>query len=197
MIFAFDLFGTIFDMGAVPRDEIKSYLEQIKREPWKPLKLSDAWESLPAFPDSAEGIARLRRDHWVVTMSNAPLGLQARISKRAGISWDLMIPLELFETYKPDLAAYRTITTLLGTQPKDIVMVTANRTFGDIEAAMELGMQAQCIRGEWASILDLANMYKAREAGVTPQYSSVCGSTPCDFSHTRNRDSQQSGHMST
>lgn len=101
-IIAFDVFGTVVDVSSVSRDEIRDYVSQVRREVYEPLNLPHAWQYLPAFPDSARGIERLRKKFFVVTLSNFPIGLLAKLSKHAKITWDAIIPLELKRVYKPN-----------------------------------------------------------------------------------------------
>lgn len=145
-VVAFDVFGTVVDFTSVDRQEVRAYVDHIRKPTWEPLRLPESWEHLPAHPDSAEGIARLRTKFTVVTCSNGPLGLLAKLSKNAGIQWDAVIPLELSRCYKPNPHAYLTVCDVLDVQPADVLMVTANETFGDLEASRSLGMQAQLIR---------------------------------------------------
>lgn len=48
--------------------------------------------------------------------------------------------------YKPSPKAYMTVCDVLDVDPVDVLMVTANKAFGDIEASTKLGMKAQLIR---------------------------------------------------
>lgn len=165
-VIAFDVFGTVFDLANVSRDEVRDYVKQLKQVDWRPLRLPAHWEALPAHPDAAEGIARLRKSFMVVTCSNGPLGLQAKLSKHNGISWDAIIPLELNRVYKTDPRAYMTVCEVLGVEPAEVLMVTANRTFGDLEASRALGMQAQLIRDgdeNPKTIIELAERLEAIE----------------------------------
>lgn len=146
MLIAFDIFGTIFDLNDVPREEKVEYLRHIKQETWMPLKLPKTWELLNAHPDSAYCLSKLREHHTVVTLSNGPLGLQTKLSKRNGISWDAITPLEMRRVFKPQLTAYRMLSEVYDFPPEEIMMVTANKTFGDLEAAERVGIQSQLIR---------------------------------------------------
>ena len=145
-IIAFDVFGTVFDFSNVPYEERKAYADHIQQPEWSPLTLPASWENLPPHPDSQLGIEFLREQFIVVTCSNGPLGLLTKLSKNAGISWDAIIPLELNKVFKPNDRAYLTVCEVFGVEPRDVMMVTANKDFGDIEAAQRLGMQWSLIR---------------------------------------------------
>lgn len=155
-VIAFDVFGTVFDLSGVDRDEIRAYARHIKKEIWSPLHLPKSWETLPAHPDSKEGIELLRKKYFVCTCSNGPLGLLSKLSKHNDISWDAIIPLELNRVYKPKLRAYMTVCEVLNVQPEEVCMVTANKDFGDLEASESLGMTPKLIRYEGDNIIDLA-----------------------------------------
>ncbi len=161
-VIAFDTFGTVFDLSTVPHQEIKNYADHIHQSEWTPLRLPDSWEHLKAHPDAAEGIARLREKFIVVTCSNGPLGLLAKLSKNNGISWDAIVPLELNKVFKTNPKAYMTVCEVLNVEPKDVLMVTANETFGDLEASRALGMEAILIRGKEGpkTIIELADLLK-------------------------------------
>lgn len=148
-VVAFDLFGTVFDMSGVDREEIREYVRQLKLPEWQPLKLPSHWDNVPAHRDAEEGICMLRHQvKHVVTCSNGPLGTMYRMSRNALIEWDLIIPLEINRVYKTNPKAYMTVCEVLNCEPQDVLMVTANETFGDLEASRALGMQAVLIRGD-------------------------------------------------
>lgn len=164
-VIAFDVFGTVFDLSKVERSEVKAYADHIRKPEWSPLKLPTSWETLPALPDSREGLEMLRERFIVVTMSNGPLGLLSKLSKHNGISWDAIVPLEMKRVYKPNPAAYLTICDVFDVQPSEVMMVTANEHFGDLEASRAVGMTPKLIRTESCrTIIDLACDLKA----VTP-----------------------------
>ena len=158
-VIAFDVFGTVFDLSKAAREEIVAYGHHIRQPEWSPLHLPTSWEKLPAHSDSASGIALLReKGYLVVTCSNGPLGLLAKLSKHNRISWDAIIPLELNRVFKPNPRAYLTVCEVMGIQPREMMMVTANKDFGDLEASGALGMKPQLIRhaGHPATIVELA-----------------------------------------
>lgn len=159
-VIAFDVFGTVFDLSGVDRDEVRAYVDHIRQPEWKPLRLPESWEHLPAHPDSVVGINQLRQKFIVVTCSNGPLGMMAKLSKNACVHWDAIIPLELNRVYKTNPKAYLTVCEVLGVEPSEVMMVTANKDFGDLEASAALGMTPMLIRGEHGvhqTIIDLAD----------------------------------------
>jgi 2-haloalkanoic acid dehalogenase type II len=152
-VIAFDCFGTVFDLKTAPRAEVQAYLRHIAEFSYSPLTLPTSWNNMPAHPDAREGIARLRKKFWVVTLSNGPLRTLMPMSVNAGIDWDAMIPLELVHAFKPKPEAYLTVPLVCGTYPDEVLMVTANERLGtyphgDLEYARNCGMQSVLIRTE-------------------------------------------------
>ncbi len=156
-ILLFDLVGTVFDMSSARPADLSFYGQQIKdwrdqttsrAAQWSPLILPKSWEILPPQPDAKDAIAALRasKRYRCVTMSNLPIRLQVEMSANAGIDWDFMVPLEAARVYKTHPSAYLFALGLFGNRPaSDFVMVTANRTYGDLEAALNLGMKSALI----------------------------------------------------
>lgn len=158
-LIAFDVFGTVFDLSSIDRNEIKEYVKHVHQSQWEPLNLPKSWEDIKAHPDSQIGISLLRKKFTVVTLSNGPVKLLSKISKNAAISWDMIIPIEMAKVYKPNIEAYKILISLFGIKPEEIAMVTANETFGDLEAAKQLGMKPILIRGN-SSIKNIIELYE-------------------------------------
>lgn len=159
-VIAFDVFGTVFNLDVVPRQEIRDYVYHIRQDEWHPLTLPSSWEQMTIHPDSIEGVRRLRKVFKVVTCSNGPVKMLRALSRNAGIQWDCFIPLEDNRVYKPDLRAYGTICETMGVDPREVLMVTANETSGDLEAPLKIGMRTMEIRGEDGprDIIELAEL---------------------------------------
>ncbi len=157
-VIAFDVFGTVFDLSSVAKSEIAAYGRHIHKDVWEPLELPESWKDIKAHPDSKEGIDRLRKNFQVVTCSNGPIRLLSHLSKANGLTWDALVPLEMRKVYKPNPLAYLTICGLMGVECKEVMMVTANRTFGDLEAAQMLGMQPMLIRDEQSEIKNIIHL---------------------------------------
>ncbi len=157
-VIAFDLFGTVFDVSNVPKDEVREYVRQIKQEEWEPLSLPQSWFDIPAFDDSATGIERLRSKYQVVTCSNLPLNLAWWLSKDAGIEWSAIVPIEAHRSYKPSLAAYLTVCRVLQCEPAEVLMVSAHADGPDVEGAPAAGFGFQLIRNSGCprTIIELA-----------------------------------------
>jgi len=159
-VIAFDIFGTIFDLSKVNKQEIREYVRDIRKPEWTPLSLPKSWETLPAFTDAKEGIDRLKQKYIVVTCSNGPLGLQIKLCKFNSIGFDGHIPLELNKVYKTNPKAYMTVCEVLDVEPEQVMMVTANRDFGDLEESEALGMSPMLIRHKDTNCKDVLDLAK-------------------------------------
>lgn len=150
-LIAFDLFGTVFDLSGVDRREIVAYIDHISHPEWSMLELPKSWEQLPPYPDSREGIERLRKKFTAVTCSNAPLGFTTRLLKNADIRFDAITPLEMIPAYKPDPRCYLLPGHSQGVYWGDCHMVTGNIRLGrnpkgDHQYAAEQGIKGHLIR---------------------------------------------------
>ena len=157
-VIAFDLFGTVFDVSNVPKDEVREYVRQVKAEEWAPLELPHSWDHLPVFSDSVEGIQRLRAKYQVVTCSNLPLELTAWLSDYHGLKWSAIVPLEANRAYKPAYRAYLTVCDVVLCRTSDVLMVSAHADGPDVEGAPDAGFGFQLIRnpGYPQTIIELA-----------------------------------------
>lgn len=99
--------------------------------------LNMAWHRLTPWPDSRDGLERIRSRFTVATLSNGNVSLLVDLSKYGGLTWDCVLSSELAGHYKPDTEVYLTAAGLLGLSPGQMMMVAAHTD--DLEAAMELG----------------------------------------------------------
>jgi len=150
-VIAFDVFGTLVDMKDVPKEEIAAYGRQLRGPVWKPLVLPNSWTHLLPFTDVLSGLHRLSNEFRLVTCTNAPLGFQRKLFRNCDLDGYFgadygMVPLEYIEKYKTARECYQLITTYCHVRPAEVMMVTANRDFGDLEASEAIGMVPQLIR---------------------------------------------------
>ena len=97
------------------------------------------WSRLDPWPDSVEGLARLRRRFVVSTLSNAGMATMVAVVKHAGLPFDAVLTAELARTYKPAPAVYQLAVDYLGCRPDEIMMVACHKY--DLEAARDFGMR--------------------------------------------------------
>lgn len=106
-------------------------------------ELNHAWHRLDPWPDSVEGLARLREYGLVVPLSNGNILLLANMAKRAGLRWDCILGAEVAQAYKPQPDAYLRTADVLGLRPQQCLMVAAHN--GDLQAARKTGMRTAFI----------------------------------------------------
>jgi 2-haloacid dehalogenase len=69
-------------------------------------ELNAVWSKLEAWPDSVEGLARLRKRFVVSTPSNAGMATMVAVVKHAGLPFDSILTAEFAHVYKPAPAVY-------------------------------------------------------------------------------------------
>jgi len=108
-----------------------------------------SWRQLRPWPDSREGLDRLRRKYVTATLSNGHLALLADLLKFANLHVDVVLSAQLAAGYKPDASVYLTALRLLDCQPQDAAMVAAHAS--DLRAATALGLRPIYVRRplEW------------------------------------------------
>jgi 2-haloacid dehalogenase len=103
-------------------------------------ELTRAWERLPAWPDSAPGLARLGRRFVVTTLSNGNRSQQTALMRFAGLPFQRLLSAEDFHHYKPDLEVYLGAASALGLEPGQVMMVASHKS--DLRAAQASGLRA-------------------------------------------------------
>lgn len=111
--------------------------------------LNKTWHRLAPWPDSIEGLTRLKKGHTITTLSNGNVSLLTEMAKRASLPWDLILSAELVRHYKPDPEAYLMVPSLLDLRPEEVMLVAAHPS--DLRAARAHGLRtAYVIRPlEW------------------------------------------------
>jgi 2-haloacid dehalogenase len=101
--------------------------------------LNRVWHRLDPWPDSVEGLTRLRRRYTICTLSNGNIGLLANMAKRAGLPWDCILSAEVFRAYKPDPATYLGVARVFDLQPEQVMLVAAHHD--DLAGARSSGLR--------------------------------------------------------
>jgi 2-haloacid dehalogenase len=139
------------DLDAVQRDTLDECLERHatplpgeQRE-----TLVRGWRQLRPWPDSRDGLERLRGGYITATLSNGHVALLADLLKFGDLRFDAVLSAQLAASYKPDPAVYLTALDLLECEPGEAGMVAAHA--GDLQAAAALGLRPLFIRRplEW------------------------------------------------
>ena len=102
-------------------------------------RLNLVWHRLTPWPDSVEGLARLRSRYVVATLSNGNVSLLVNMARHAGLPWDCILSAELVKHYKPDPEVYLMAADLLGLAPEAVMMVAAHKP--DLRAAQAVGFR--------------------------------------------------------
>jgi 2-haloacid dehalogenase len=94
---------------------------------------------LDPWPDTVEGLTRLKRRFVIAPCSNGHIALLVNMAKYAGLPWDAILGAEIAHAYKPQRAAYLGSVAALGLEPGEVVMVAAHNS--DLAAAAACGLR--------------------------------------------------------
>lgn len=97
-----------------------------------------AWRRLDPWPDSVDGLIRLKHSFPIVTLSNGNIALMLEMARRAGLPWDALLGAEVTRAYKPDPRAYLGTVEVLGLEPGQLCLVAAHHS--DLAAARACGL---------------------------------------------------------
>ena len=64
------------------------------------------WRRLKPWPDSVEGLTRLKKKYVIAPLSNGNIALMTNLAKFGGLPWDVILGSELARHYKPDREVY-------------------------------------------------------------------------------------------
>lgn len=106
--------------------------------------LNHVWHRLHPWPDTVEGMNRLRTRFILNPMSNGNVRLLTDLARFARLPFDLILGAEAVRAYKPLPQSYLGNAGLLMLEPSEIVMVAAHNT--DLAAARELGFHTAFVR---------------------------------------------------
>lgn len=106
--------------------------------------LSRAWERLDPWPDSVEGLQRLKRRFVIAPISNGHIAGMLQLARFGGLPWDAILGAEIARGYKPQPAVYLKSLEAAGFAPAQSAMVAAHNA--DLRAARALGMRTVFVR---------------------------------------------------
>lgn len=106
--------------------------------------LSSIWNQLEPWPDSREGLGRLRQKFITATLSNAGMAAMVSVVKHAGLAFDALLTAELAHDYKPSPKVYQLAVDYLGYKPAEILMVACHKY--DLKAAKAFGMRTAFVK---------------------------------------------------
>ena len=102
-------------------------------------ELTLAWHRLDPWPDSVEGLTRLKRRYAIAPCSNGHIAQSVNLARHAGLPWDAILGAEIARAYKPEPQVYLASVAALGIEPGEAMMVAAHN--GDLAAAASCGLR--------------------------------------------------------
>lgn len=105
--------------------------------------LNLAWHRLNAWQDVVAGLALLKQQFTICTLSNGNIGLLTNMAKNANLPWDCILSAEVFKAYKPDPTTYLGVAKVFNLAPQDVMLVAAHQD--DLAAARACGLQTAYI----------------------------------------------------
>jgi 2-haloacid dehalogenase len=107
------------------------------------VSLNKAWHRLDPWPDSVEGLTKLKEKYIIATLSNGNISLLANMAKHSGLPWDVILSSELAKHYKTDKEVYLKALSLLDLEPHELMMCAAHQN--DLLSARSLGLKTAYI----------------------------------------------------
>jgi 2-haloalkanoic acid dehalogenase type II len=106
-------------------------------------ELNLVWHRLVPWPDTVEGLTRLKAKFTITTLSNGNLSLLSNMAKNGALPWDLILSAEVFKHYKPDPETYLGVAELFEISPNEVMLAAAHTD--DLLAAQQCGLQTAYI----------------------------------------------------
>lgn len=97
------------------------------------------WRRLKPWPDSVEGLTRLKKKYIIAPLSNGNIALMASLAKFGGLPWDAILGAELAKHYKPDREVYESAPYFLDLKPEEVMMCAAHDY--DLSASRKSGLR--------------------------------------------------------
>jgi 2-haloacid dehalogenase len=97
------------------------------------------WRRLRPWPDSVNGLTRLKRKYVIAPVSNGNIALMTSLAKFGGLPWDVILGAEVARRYKPDREVYVSACDSLDLKPEEVMMCAAHIT--DLQAARGNGLR--------------------------------------------------------
>ncbi len=94
----------------------------------------------PVFPDTQEGLRRLKDRFKLAVVTNADRDIFSGTEPQLGVTFDVVVTSDVVHSYKPARKHFEETIARLGGDPASIVHV-ASSLFHDIEPAMAMGLR--------------------------------------------------------
>ena len=117
----------------LPRFNVAGLSEDVLRQ------LNLAWHRLDAWPDSAPGLKRLKRQCLLAPVSNGNISLMVDLARRNGFPWDAILGSEIAGDFKPKPKVYLAACAAFDLAPADCMMVAAHSN--DLASAARNGLR--------------------------------------------------------
>lgn len=101
--------------------------------------LNLAWHRLDAWPDVADGLARLKRRFRLAPVSNGNIALMVALARRNNLPWDAILGSEIAGDFKPKPRVYLSACEAFDLAPADCMMVAAHSN--DLAHAARCGLR--------------------------------------------------------
>lgn len=105
--------------------------------------LNLAWHRLDAWPDTAPGLARLKKTFMIAPVSNGNISLMVALARRNGLPWDAILGSEIAGDFKPKPRVYLSACAVFDLPPGECMMVAAHPN--DLAAAKACGLRTAFI----------------------------------------------------
>jgi 2-haloacid dehalogenase len=102
-------------------------------------ELNRAWHRLDPWPDTVQGLTRLKRKFVLAALSNGNVALLVNMARRAGLPWDAILGAEVTRYYKPQPGCYLGTAAMLGLKQAECALVAAHNN--DLAVAQGLGFK--------------------------------------------------------
>ncbi len=134
------------NLDALHRESLLTLLGQFDISGLSEAEITDlnhAWHRLRPWPDSVEGLTRLKKRFIIAPQSNGNIALIVNMAKFSKLPWDVVLGAETARAYKPLPDSYCNNIALLGLKPSQCMMVAAHND--DLKAASALGLKTAFI----------------------------------------------------
>jgi 2-haloacid dehalogenase len=119
-------------------DLLKQYkIEGLSEE--EKMNWAHVWRRLKPWPDSVEGLTRLKKKYIISPLSNGNIALMANLAKFGGLPWDVILGSDIVKHYKPDREMYLSAPFYLDLTPGEVMMCAAHGP--DLQAARSFGLR--------------------------------------------------------
>ena len=102
-------------------------------------QLTTVWDRLDPWPDTVEGLHRLKGQAIIAPVSNGNYIDMVTLARFAGLPWDIILGSSVAQLYKPHPDAYLKSIAALGLPPEEVCMVAAHQA--ELPYAAGHGMQ--------------------------------------------------------